>query len=277
MAGKLEGKVALISGAARGQGRSHAIALAGEGANIIAIDACDQIETVPYAMPTVAELESTAEAVELAGGKIIYDVVDVRDLSGLRKFVDSAVLELGRLDIVCANAGISTFSSILDMDEQMWDTTIEINLTGVWKTCKAALPHIINGESGGSIIITSSSATSMISENIGHYIASKHGLIGLSRTLAKELARHRIRVNTVHPTGVATPMILNEPVYQLFRPDLENPNRNDFEDAAKTLHPLGVPFVEPEDVSDMIVYLASNSSRYITGSSFMLDAGGSLR
>jgi len=276
MTGLLAGQVAVVSGAARGQGRSHALALAREGASIIALDACAPIVTVPYPLPTKADLEETAGQVEALGGRVIHGVVDVRDLAEMEQFIGDAVADLGRLDIVCANAGISTPSPTLEMPEETWQTTIDINLTGVWKTCKATVPHIVAGNRGGSVIITSSAATVMISGNIAHYTAAKHGLIGFMRVLAKELAPHRIRVNTLHPAGVRTPMVYNEPMYRLFRPDLENPGREDFEAAARSHNALGVPAVEPEDVSAAVVYLAAPSGRYVTGSTFMLDAGGSL-
>jgi SDR family mycofactocin-dependent oxidoreductase len=276
MAGPLAGQVAVVTGAARGQGRSHALALAREGASVIALDACAPIATVPYPLPAKEDLEDTAEQVRALGAQVIHGVVDVRDLAGLERFVSDAVATLGRLDIVCANAGISTPSPTLTMTEEAWQTTIDINLTGVWKTCRATVPHVIAGGRGGAVIITSSSATAMISNNIAHYTASKHGLIGFMRVLAKELAPHRIRVNTLHPTGVRTPMIFNEPMYRLFRPDLENPDQEDFESVARSHHALGVSSVDPEDVSAAVIYLASAAGRYVTGSTFMLDAGGPL-
>jgi SDR family mycofactocin-dependent oxidoreductase len=276
MTGLLAGQVAVVTGAARGQGRSHALALAREGASIIALDACTPIATVPYPLPVKEDLEDTAEQVAALGGRVIHGVVDVRDLAGMERFISDAAGALGRLDIVCANAGISTPSPTLTMTEETWQTTIDINLTGAWKTCKATVPHIVAGGRGGAVIITSSSATAMTSRNIAHYTASKHGLIGFMRVLAKELAPHRIRVNTLHPTGVRTPMIFNEPMYRLFRPDLENPGLEDFESAARSHHALGVSSVEPEDVSAAVIYLASASGRYVTGSTFMLDAGGPL-
>ena len=276
MTGLLAGQVAVVTGAARGQGRSHALALAREGASVIALDACTPLGGVPYPLPVKEDLEDTAEQVAALGGRVIHGVVDVRDLAGMERFVGDAVGTLGRLDIVCANAGISTPSPTLTMTEETWQTTIDINLTGVWKTCKATVPHIVDGRRGGAVIITSSSATEMISGNIAHYTASKHGLIGFMRVLAKELAPHRIRVNTLHPTGVRTPMIFNDPMYRLFRPDLENPGREDFESAARSHNALGVPCIEPEDVSAAVIYLAAASGRYVTGSTFMLDAGGPL-
>jgi SDR family mycofactocin-dependent oxidoreductase len=276
MAGLLAGEVAFVTGAARGQGRGHALALAREGASIIAVDACAPIATVPYPLATKEDLQETADRVAALGVQVIHGVVDVRDLSGLETFVSDAVASLGRLDVVCANAGISTPSPTLTMSEETWQTTIDVNLTGAWKTCRATVPHIIAGGRGGAVIITSSSATSMISGNIAHYTASKHGLIGFMRVLAKELAPHRIRVNTLHPTGVRTPMIFNEPMYRLFRPDLEDPGQEDFESAARSHHALGVSAVEPEDVSAAVIYLASASGRYVTGTTLMLDAGGQL-
>jgi SDR family mycofactocin-dependent oxidoreductase len=276
MTALLANQVAVVTGAARGQGRSHALALAAEGASIIALDACAPIASVPYPLSTKEDLEDTAEQVRALGVPVIHGVADVRDLAGMERFVSDAVATLGRLDIVCANAGISTPSPTLTMTEETWQTTIDINLTGVWKTCKATVPHIIAGGRGGAVIITSSAATAMISANIAHYTASKHGLIGFMRVLAKEVAPHRIRVNTLHPAGVRTPMILNEPMYRLFRPDLENPGREDFEAAARTHNALGISYVEPEDVSAAVVYLASAAGRYVTGSTFTIDAGGPL-
>jgi SDR family mycofactocin-dependent oxidoreductase len=276
MAGLLAGQVAFVTGAARGQGRSHALALAREGASIIAVDACAPIATVPYPLATKEDLQETADQVAALGVQVIHGVVDIRDLTGLEDFARDAAGTLGRLDVVCANAGISTPSPTLTMTEETWQTTIDINLTGAWKTCRATVPHIIAGGRGGAVIITSSAATTMISGNIAHYTASKHGLIGLMRVLAKELAPHRIRVNTLHPTGVRTPMIFNQPMYRLFRPDLENPGQEDFESAARSHHALGVSSVDPQDVSAAVIYLASSAGRYVTGSTFMLDAGGPL-
>jgi SDR family mycofactocin-dependent oxidoreductase len=274
--GLLDGKVACITGAARGQGRSHAVALAREGARIIALDACTRINSVPYPLPTPTDLVETVAQVEAVGVKVVHGVVDVRDLAGLERFVGDAVAELGRLDIVCANAGISTPAPTLSMDERTWQETIDVNLTGVWKTCRATVPHIIAGGRGGSVIITSSAATQMISANIAHYTASKLGVVGLMKVLAKELAPQRIRVNTVHPAGVATPMILNEPMYRLFRPDLAEPGRADFEESARSHNAMGIFALDPEDVSGAVLYLAAETGRYITGSTFILDAGGAL-
>ena len=274
--GQLDGKVAFITGAARGQGRSHAITLAREGADIIAVDLCQQAETVPYPMSTPEDLAETVKEVEALDRRIIASQADIRDLSALTAAVDRGVAELGRLDIVLANAGISTPASTLDMDEQVWDEMIEINLTGQWKTIKAAVPHIIGGGRGGSVVITSSLAAIYANENTAHYSAAKAGLVGFMKVLAKELAPHSIRVNTIHPTTVATDMILNEPTYRLFRPDLENPTRADFEVAARTLNKLPVAAIEPVDISNAILYLVSDAGRYVTGITHVVDAGGQL-
>ena len=274
--GQLDGKVAFITGAARGQGRSHAITLAREGADIIAVDLCGQAETVPYPMATPDDLAETVKEVEALDRRIYAVAADIRDLAALTEVVDRGVAELGRLDIVLANAGISTPASTLDMDEQVWDEMIEINLTGQWKTIKAAVPHIIRGGRGGSVVITSSLAAIYANENTAHYSAAKAGLVGFMKVLAKELAPQRIRVNTIHPTTVATDMILNEPTYRLFRPDLDNPSRADFEAAAATMSKLPVVLIEPEDISNAILYLVSDAGRYVTGITRLVDAGGLL-
>ncbi|MCR1785853.1 mycofactocin-coupled SDR family oxidoreductase [Nocardioides carbamazepini] len=274
--GQLEGKVAFITGAARGQGRSHAIGLAREGADIIAVDLCAQAEHVPYPMATADDLAETVRDVESLGRRILASQVDVRDLNGLRTAVDAGVAELGRLDIVLANAGINSMAPTLEMDEAMWDEMIEINLTGQWKTIRAAVPHVVAGGRGGSVVITSSLAAMSTNENIAHYTAAKAGLIGLMRVLAKELAPHSIRVNSLHPTTVATGMILNDATYRLFRPDIDNPTREDFEVAARTLNKLPTAALESGDITAAVLYLVGESGRYITGITHVLDAGGQL-
>ena len=274
--GQLEGKVAFITGAARGQGRSHALTLAREGADIIAVDICAQARTVPYPLATPEDLAQTVKEVRALDRRIIATQADVRDLAALTAAADAGVAELGRLDIVLANAGIASPAPTLGMDEATWDEMIEINLTGVWKTARAAVPHIIRGGRGGSVVITSSFATVHAMANNAHYSAAKAGLVGLMKVLAKELAPHSIRVNTVHPTAVATPMILNEPTYRVFRPDLANPTREDFEAVARTLNKLPVAALDPADISNAILYLVSDAGRYVTGITHVVDAGGQL-
>jgi SDR family mycofactocin-dependent oxidoreductase len=274
--GRVEGKVAFITGAARGQGRSHAVRLAEEGADIIAVDVTQQVETVPYPTATAEDMAETVRQVEALDRRIIATEADVRDSGALKAAVDDGVAQLGRLDIVLANAGISTPASSLEMDEETWQTMIDINLTGQWKTLKAAVPHVIAGGRGGSVVITSSLAAIIPNANTAHYSAAKAGLVMLAKVLAVELAPQNIRVNTIHPTTVATDMILNDPTFRLFRPDLENPTRADFEVAALTLNKLPVPAIEAVDISNAVLYLVSDDGRYVTGTTHVVDAGGQL-
>jgi len=271
--GRVEGKVAFITGAARGQGRSHAVALAREGANIIAIDICAPVATTHYDMGSEEELAETARLVKDAGGEIITRVADVTDLEALSAAVDEGVAQFGRLDIILANAGIVTQGPLAQMTVDVWQKTIDVNLTGVWKTVRAGVNHIIQAGNGGAIVLTSSAAGLRSMNNIGHYVAAKHGVTGLAKTLANELAPHNIRVNSLHPSNVRTPMLLNEGNYRMFRPDLENPQMEDAIEVYGSIHLLDVPWVEPEDVSNAVLYLVSDEGRYVTGAQFTVDAG----
>jgi (+)-trans-carveol dehydrogenase/(-)-trans-carveol dehydrogenase len=274
MPGRVAGKVAFITGAARGQGRSHAIRLAQEGADIIAVDICEDVAGIPYAGATEADLAETVKQVEALDRRIVAAKADVRDYQGLKRALDDGVAQLGRLDIVSANAGIGTSPyNAWEMDEAVWQAMIDINLTGVWHTAKAAIPHLIEGGNGGSIILTSSAAGLQAYQNIAHYVSAKHGVVGLMRTLALELAPHSIRVNSIHPTQVDTPMIQNEATYRLFRPDLEHPTRDDFAPASQAVNALPIPWVEPVDISNAVLFLASDEGRYITGVTLPVDAG----
>jgi (+)-trans-carveol dehydrogenase len=271
--GRLEGKVALVTGAGRGQGRSHAQHLAREGADIIALDIAAPVATVPYPMATPEDLKETVRLVEAENRCIVSAAIDTRDLAAMQTFLADAVAELGRLDVVCANAGVLSLGSVLDLTEQQWQETIDVNLTGTWKTIKAAVPHMIAAGHGGSVIITSSVASELAYLASGHYTAAKLGLVGLARVLAKEVAEHDIRVNTVHPTNVISGMTDNETVVRRYRPDLENPTFDDLLEAAAVKHPLKVGAMEPAEVSRTVVYLASDDSRYVTGSKIVVDAG----
>jgi (+)-trans-carveol dehydrogenase len=274
MAGRVAGKVAFITGAARGQGRSHAIRLAQEGADIIAVDICEDIPGIPYHGPTEADLAETVKLVEALDRRIVATKADVRDYPALKAAVDDGVAQLGRLDIVSANAGIGgSPAKAWEMDDATWQTMVDINLTGVWHAAKAAIPHLIEGGNGGSIILTSSAAGLKAYENIAHYVSAKHGVVGLMRTLALELAPYMIRVNSVHPTQVDTDMIQNEASYRLFRPDLEHPTREDFAPASQSMNALPIPWVEPVDISNAVLFLASDEGRYITGVTLPVDAG----
>jgi len=270
---RLEGRVAFVTGAARGQGRSHAVRLAQEGADIIAVDISAQIETVPFPMGTPDDLAATVEEVEALGRRIIASAVDVRDYDALKATLDDGVARLGRLDIVAANAGIVSFGRAEELTEQAWRDMIDVNLTGVWHTVKAAVPQMIEQNSGGAITFIGSTEALKGAENISSYAASKHGVTGLMTSLARELGEYGIRVNSVNPTCVDTDMINNPFVYKLFRPDLEQPTREDVVDSFAGTLILPVPWIEPSDVSKAILYLASESGRYITASTMVIGAG----
>ncbi|BBY75282.1 putative short-chain type dehydrogenase/reductase [Mycolicibacterium parafortuitum] len=279
MGGRVEGKVAFITGAARGQGRSHAVRLAEEGADIIAIDVCGPVSThtdIPPATPD--DLAQTVDLVKGTGRRIVAAEVDVRDYAAVKNAVDSGVEQLGRLDIVVANAGIGNGGQTLDhTSEEDWTDMIDVNLSGVWKSVKAAVPHLLSGGRGGSIVITSSVGGLKPYPHTGHYIAAKHGVIGLMRTFAVELGQHSIRVNAVCPTNVNTPLFMNEGTMKLFRPDLENPGPDDLAVAAQFMHVLPVGWVEPVDISNAVLFLASDEARYITGLPVTVDAGSMLK
>ena len=271
--GKLDGKVVFVTGAARGQGRAHAVVLAGEGADIIAVDTFTPIDTVEYPLATAEDMEATVKEVESTGRRIITGDVDVRDLEGLTAFVDGAVAELGRLDVVLANAGIHSAASALEMTEPVWQDMIDINLTGVWKTVRASVPHVVAGGRGGSVVLTSSVAAERALLGMAHYAAAKAGVVMLMKTLALELAAQSIRVNTIHPGTVLSGMVLNDMTFRRFRPELENPTRADFEEALRKMLKMPTDGIECEDISRLVLYLTSDDSRYVTGSTFYVDAG----
>jgi (+)-trans-carveol dehydrogenase len=273
MSGRLEGKVAVITGAARGQGRSHAIRLAQEGADIIAVDICEQIGTVPYPLGTAADLEVTVKEVEALDRRIVAHQADVRDFAALKAAFDDGVAQLGRLDIVSANAGIWSHGAAVDLTATAWQDMIDVNLTGVFHTCKAAIPHLVAGGRGGSIILTSSGMGLNGAANIAHYSAAKHGVVGIMRTLAIELAPHSIRVNTVHPGMINTRLMQNDELYRLFCPDIENPTAEDARQRIRDIPMLPIDWLEPVDISNMVLFLASDEGRYVTGTTLMVDAG----
>jgi (+)-trans-carveol dehydrogenase len=271
--GRVEGKTAFITGAARGQGRSHAIRLAEEGADIIAVDICAQMDSVPYPMAQREDLDETVALVEALDRRIVAARADVRDPAALSRVLKEGMAAFGRLDIVCANAGISSHGTLAAMSEQTWQDVIDVNLTGVWHACKAAIPHIVAGGRGGSMILTSSTAGIRAVPNLGHYGAAKHGVVGLMRTLALELAQDMIRVNSVHPTSVDTDMIHNADMYSLLIPGVEHPTRELSARVFRSLNALPIPWVEPRDISNAVLFLASDEARYITGVALPVDAG----
>jgi SDR family mycofactocin-dependent oxidoreductase len=279
MAGRVEGKVAFVTGAARGQGRSHAVRLAEEGADIIAVDLAAQVDSVPYPMSTPDDLGQTVKEVEALDRRIVAVTADVRDYGALANAVADGVAQLGRLDIVAANAGIFSFGRADVLPEQTWQDMIDVNLTGVWHAAKAAIPHLKAGGQGGSIILTSSTAGLMPYENMAHYTAAKHGVVGLMRTMALELAPDFIRVNSVHPTSVNTDMIHNAATYELFAPDLppEQRTKDVLGERFQTLNALPIRWVEPRDISNAVLWLASDESRYVTGVTLPIDAGSLIK
>ncbi|GAA2423465.1 mycofactocin-coupled SDR family oxidoreductase [Actinomadura vinacea] len=272
--GRVDGKVAFITGVARGQGRSHALRLAAEGADIIGVDICGPVGSVPYALASKEDLDETARAVRRTGRRMFTAVADVRDYPALEGALRDGIAEMGGLDIVSANAGIASFAPMHLMAEETWRDMIDVNLTGVWHTVKAAAAPLIEAGKGGSIILTASSAGLKGAPNIGHYAAAKHGVLGLMKSLANELAAHMIRVNSVLPTGVGdTGMVNNEPMRKLFLPDADDPSHEDLGAAMGTLNALPIPWVECVDVSNAVLFLASEEARFITGTALSVDAG----
>jgi SDR family mycofactocin-dependent oxidoreductase len=274
MAGRVDGKVALVTGAAQGQGRSHAVRLAEEGADIIALDICAAISSVPYPQGTEKGLNETVALVEALDRRAIGVKADVRDYAQLKDALETAVAELGHLDIVSANAGILNFGPLESLEDSAWDDVLDVNLKGVWHTAKASIGPL-RASGGGSMVLTSSTASEVGLSGIGHYVAAKHGVIGLMRNLAVELAVDKIRVNTVNPTNVRTDMLMNDAVFARFAPDLA-PEERTLENLMprfKGPHLLDLGWIEPIDVSNAVLYLASDEARFVTGISLTVDAG----
>ena len=275
--GTLEGRVAFITGAARGQGRAHAIRLAGEGANIIAIDICGPIsDTITYPLATSDELAETVQAVEATGRKVLAREVDIRDLPALQQVVADGVEQFGRLDVVVANAGVLSWGRTFEMSEEQWDTVIDVNLNGTWRTIRAAVPAMIEAGNGGSIILVSSSAGLKATPGNAHYSASKHGVVALTNALAIEVGEFGIRVNSIHPYSIDTPMVEKEAMMAIFAkypqylPSFSpmpyhpvNQGRN------KGLQ----EFMTAEEVSDVVAWLAGDGSATISGSQIAVDRG----
>lgn len=277
MSSRLDGRVAVITGAARGQGRSHALRLAREGAHIIAIDSCQDVETVRYPMATPQQLAETQAAVRALGREAIAVQADVRNIDQLQSAVAQGVDQFGRLDIVVANAGICVADPLEAMTDVQWQDVIDINLTGVFHTVKASVPQMIKAGHGGSIMFISSIAGLNGYRRLFGYVSAKHGIVGLMRTLANELAPYGIRVNTVHPTNTATDMILNDSTYRTFAPGVANPTREDAVPGFASINLFPIPWVDPSDISDAVAWLASDESGYVTGVQLPVDAGVSVK
>jgi SDR family mycofactocin-dependent oxidoreductase len=272
----LEGKTALITGAARGQGRTHAVALAREGANVVVTDLHEEISPVPYGMASAEDLAETVRRVEAEGVEALPLTVDVRDADAVDAAARAAVERFGSLDVVCANAGIWAAAELAEMTEEQWQTVIDINLTGVFHTVRAAAREM-KAQNSGRIICTASTAGRAGMANFGNYVAAKWGVIGLVKTAALELAPHHVTVNAICPACVKTDMMFeNQALYEVFRPDLEAPTTADIEATIEeALHKLPEPWIEPEEVSDIVVFLASERGRHITGTGIDITMGAS--
>jgi SDR family mycofactocin-dependent oxidoreductase len=273
--GRVAGKVAVITGAARGQGRAHAVRLAAEGADIVAFDLCAPVERRDYIAPATADdLTETARLVEKAGGRVVPVQGDVRSSDDLARARDAALAEFGRIDVVVANAGTGGAGKLAaDLDEADWAVTLGINLTGVWLTAKTFLPHLVEA-GGGSIVLTGSAAALKAVPHLADYVCAKAGVVALTRVLANEYGKHGVRANCVCPGNVASDMILNDEVLGMFRPDLERPTRADAEPVFASLVPLaGKPLLDPSDVSEAVLWLASDEARWVTGAVLSVDMG----
>jgi (+)-trans-carveol dehydrogenase/(-)-trans-carveol dehydrogenase len=282
MSNRLTGKVALITGAARGQGRAEAVRFAEEGASLILVDLPRPIDNLPYAPSTKEDFDETVRLCEDLDARVHAAAVDTRDLAGLESAAREGAAELGGLDIIIGNAGIYTVGRLavpdpvtgLDvLSEQTWQDMLDVNLTGVYNTVRAAAPLIVDQGRGGVILLTSSGAGLRGGPNLGHYVAAKHGVTGLAKSLAHELGPHWIRVNSIHPGQCNTAMIQNDTTYHLFRPDLEVPSFDAFREVSQRINTLPVPWVEPLDIANACVFLASDEARYITGVALPVDAG----
>jgi SDR family mycofactocin-dependent oxidoreductase len=275
--GTLEGRVAFVTGAARGQGRAHAVRLASEGADIIAIDICGPIsDTVTYPAATSEELADTVRAIESTGRKVLAREVDIRDLAAQQQVVADGIEQFGRLDIVVANAGILSWGRMFEMSEEQWDSVIDVNLNGTWRTIRAAVPAMIEAGNGGSIIIVSSSAGTKATPGNGHYSASKHGLVAITNALAIEVGEFGIRVNSIHPYSIDTPMVEPDAMMEIFskypaflhsfKPMPYQPVNHDGKKGLKE-------FMTPEEVADVVLWLAGDGSATISGSQLAVDRG----
>jgi (+)-trans-carveol dehydrogenase len=271
--GDLTGKVAFITGVARGQGRAHAVRLAEDGADIIGVDIVEDIKTAYYPMSSPADLEETVRLVESLGRRMVARKADVRVQSELDAAVAEGVDALGPIGIVCANAGMAASAKTWEITDEQWQNVIDVNLTGVWRTIKATVPGMIETNQGGSIILTSSLAGLKGYSNIANYVASKHGVNGLMRVLANELGPYNIRVNSVCPGLINTPLMMNDYHYALFRPELENPTQADATQVFRTMQALPIDWLEPRDVANVIAFLASDDAAHLTGMAVPVDAG----
>ncbi len=270
--GQLDGKVAFITGGGRGQGRSHALTFAREGADIAFCDFNEQLATVPYSMNSEGDIEETQRLVEEQDRRCVAMQADVRDAEQVEAAVAKTIAELGKIDILCANAGMWAPSHLVDTSDELWHDTIETNLSGAFYVLRAVGRHMRErGE--GRIVMTSSMCGRQGTENLGAYCAAKWGVIGLVKTAAMELGPHNVAVNAVCPTFVDTGMINHDHYNRMFRPDLDDPTRETSEEIVRTLHKLPVASYPPEEISNAVLFLASDQARYVSGSALDVSAG----
>ncbi len=274
--GKLDGRVAIITGGARGQGRSHALALAREGAEIVVCDVPAPITTIPYPTATEEELAETVSLVEDLDRRCVGIKADVRDPEQVRSVVEGAISEFGKIDILVSNHGICSYYEIKDMADDVWQDMIDVNLTGSFNVARAVVPHMRERQYG-RIVFTASGLARQGQQQCGHYIASKWGIMGLTKSLALEVATEGITVNAILPTTVNTPMIMHDAMYQLFRPDLESPTADDMVPILSQLNAQGIPWVEPADISYGVLFLVSEEAAHITGGGLDVGAGWNAR
>lgn len=270
----LDGQVAFISGVARGQGRCHALRLAADGARIIGFDLCRQIDTAPADMSTPSDLEETVRLVREAGGEIVAVQGDVREQDDVDAALNAGLEAFGRVDIVVANAAIlHSYRKTWELTDDEFRDVVDVNLIGVWHTIKAAVPTMISQATGGSIVLTGSGASVLGIPNLGGYVATKHAIIGLMRTLVKEVSRYQIRVNAVLPGNCNTPIFNNDGIRRLYVPGAEEVSEELFVQRASAMSPMGQPWVEPEDIAEAIAWVVSPAARYVNGTVIPVDGG----
>ena len=272
--GAVEGRVALVTGAARGQGRAHAIALAREGADVIVTDLCAEIATVPYSLGTAEELSETVALVQATGRRCLSMVVDIRDTAATGLVVEAGLDTFGRIDICVANAGVTGYGKFHELDDDTWNDMIDVDLTGTFKTIRAVLPHMLERRYG-RIIATSSMAGRMGNANLAHYVAAKWGVIGMVKSLAMEVANKGITVNAIAPAAVDTPMLHNDAMYRLFCPEMDAPTRDDVTPRYQAMNRLGVAWMDPEEISRAVLFVAADAASSMTGQVIEVSLGSS--
>ncbi|MDV7240557.1 MULTISPECIES: mycofactocin-coupled SDR family oxidoreductase [Rhodococcus] len=277
MAGRFDGKVVAISGAAIGQGRNHAIRFAAEGACLVLFDVCSPIPEASHEIGTEHDLDRTAESCRVLGANVLTQKVDVRVWEDVRSVFDAAMQQFGRIDTVVSNAGVTSVGpKVWDIEEDTFRAVVDVNLVGSWHVLKAAAGHMRIGDGAGSIVLIGSGASLKGLPNVGAYVAAKHALVGLMRSSARELASDGIRVNLVAPGNVKTSMLLNEGMFRVFAPDLDQPNELDFVERARSVSPMGIPFVDCDDITEAVMFLSSDTARYITGAVLPVDGGSAI-